>query len=565
MSGTAALRWWVFGLLALSASCRAHDAVCEGVACDVAASSQSGAGGESFVEPTPMAGAAGETRPGCVSHDACDNGRACDGEERCVDASCQPGDPISCDGGTSCQEGEGASCVFERDSPWLLVVAEGDLWVQRVQELTEGAELVRLIAGQEDPLELVVDAAWVPDGSMAVAQTYLPQFTAGFKTVRFGAGLPSAEGRLRDVPLWVGVESLPDFSPDSRLALVYDYDTGSYLVSLKDDRATERIPPLRDDYVSGYFCEASNTWLQSRGYYEVSVARLTSEGIVERELGHGESFGRSPDLRMVAILRDDEREPQGVTLTSCSTETDWASDFPGASDWVFSSNSQLLWLYYDSARQVVYDVQFPGQPLLYFENTNTDIELLPTFTPNGRQVLARSGGELVTFDIPGSTTDSSVALGLDEHAEVVELTNDDVIAWQSEEEGRSLRWQSLTPSGSPHTIVNDAFGSASYFHFSSRPQQVFVSVPTGEGTELIVFERDEPTGEPKVLLKVAGDIDDLKLAPDDSGLVFRLESGPGTGPIFWASFTEPGELAVPRQLTPSGSVALFQPWPRSID
>ncbi len=59
--------------------------------------------------------------PACGSAADCDDGLSCNGQEQCIEGSCQAGEPIVCDDGVPCTVdscSEQAGCVFEPDHTW---------------------------------------------------------------------------------------------------------------------------------------------------------------------------------------------------------------------------------------------------------------------------------------------------------------------------------------------------------------------------------------------------------------------------------------------------------------
>jgi hypothetical protein len=563
MRGFRALTWWGLAVFCASAGCREHEPVCNGAQCSAAAAFVAGASGApALPDDDDVVAAGGAPSSGCASDAACDNMHSCDGQERCVQGRCESGTPMVCPDGTVCREGEAEACGFEEASPWLLTSSQGDLWGLPTRELARGGQLRRLLRGTQEPREHITTVTWAPDGSQAIASTALPQFRAGFLSLAFGEGLPSAPTRLRDVPLWVTGLGDPYFSPDSRYVFVYDWTSGSYLVSLKDDRPTQLIPAIADESVDAIFCDPTSSWFQVYGFYTVAVGGLTDDGLVTRELGEADSFEVSPNRRLLALSRYEAAfEPLGVTLTSCASDQEWTFELAEASSAAFSPDSQVLWLDYEyQYRQALYSIADPRNPVLLFDSEGAGFELSSTFTPDARRILATTEDGMAVIEIARGR-DGLALLGFPEFSTLLRLTDEHIVVWADTGDGRAMQKQSLSPTGAPRVLFDDPERDAVIFEDPRRPERLFVADPREQMTDLRMIDIDEEDVESKVMLTVEGRIGDLRLSPDGRGMAFILASTGETGTPFWVTFDEEGEPSAPRRLTEGGFVVEFQPWP----
>ena len=108
--------------------CAADEVCSPGSGCIPAVPSDAGRVDAAAPDSGPRDG--GSDAAGCTADAQCDDGRFCNGAERCVAASCAPADaPVNCDDGVSCTsdrcDEDTASCVFTVNDDACTVAAGG--------------------------------------------------------------------------------------------------------------------------------------------------------------------------------------------------------------------------------------------------------------------------------------------------------------------------------------------------------------------------------------------------------------------------------------------------------
>jgi hypothetical protein len=509
-----------------------------------------GGGGAPDEGPAAAGGERATLVPRCRAS-ACDNGLACDGEERCVDDHCVAGEAVTCEPGMWCSETAAEPCVFETPSPWLVAESEGEVWGRRVAELVEGGELVRLFEAPKAASEELVAFDWSPDGSSLVLQLLLPQFRTGIGLLPFGPGLPAEPRRIRELPLWLESDDLPLFSSDSRYAFVYDFTSGTYLVEWGEQPVAKlRLPVAPSgDYTSTEFCAESDTWLERVEYTTYSIARWSDGQRTSRALGDFGDFELSPDRRMLGLAAGWEQEDV-VTLTGCGLD-EWSAQIPGADFVTFSPSSQLLWVSFTSSK-AIYSISDPAHPEQLMVSDNEVLDLTPEMTPDDTRVLAIKDDEYWIMPI-GAEPESAVALGIDRYAKPVSLRDDWLLATTDDDE--TLLWQSLRTPSEPLTLVT----SLNAVHPDPRyPDHFLVQSFSDEQTHVLLLDAAADPPQPRELFSIRGVIQSLQIAPDATGIAFIVDNEGVTTPYF-AELDASGAVGELRRLRKRGFFLRFQP------
>lgn len=565
MSSRAAERWWALMMLvSVAASCRSHRALCQGVECNPPPAAGTGPVGAT----AGAAGQAGATGL-CSSHAECSNGVACDGEERCSDGGCQPGDPVACAyPALHCEEDASERCVFDEPSPWLVISRGETLEGLPTREL--GKPLITL-ASRPPSRALGYAATLVAAGPFAVAVALEEEFLYGAQYLRFGRGLPSKLQRLPDVPdLIADSFDAPLLSPDSRYVLVVDDATGMYVAPLEDRRrATYYFPLEKGKVYEAGFCEKPGTFWQ-RDQAGLSVVTLSSEAISSRLLEVSGTPRPSWEKRFIVL---ETSRPKGVLVTPCTVDGE-STFYEGAYDPVIGPGSETLLLSsLEAGAQKLYSLDVPDAKVQLW-SSSVRLEGA-TFSPDGAHLVGSVEDQLHVADLNDAAR-APVPVGAPPGASLASADDNEnggslnmvgstaALIWvpTGEGESRELSWQPLAPPLDAQTLFSDPHSDSVSVWISQRDvNQAFIGVHDGERYLLKRVRLD--TEQPKVedLFALDSDIQRVQLAPDGSGLAVLAPTELLRSDVYWAAFDADGKLERPSLISEHAYTFSFQALP----
>jgi hypothetical protein len=547
-----------------AASCRSHWPLCRGVACH--APQAAGAG--------PAEAAAGEAgqavpAPACSSDAECSNALACDGQERCSEDGCQPGDPVACPyPALHCEEDASEPCVFDTPSPWLVIARGETLEGLPTSEL--GKQKLIPLASRPPSRGLGYAGTLVAAGPFAVPVALEEEFLYRAQYLRFGRGLPSKLQLLPDVPDLIDSLDAPLLSPDSRYVLVIDDATGMYMAPLEDRRqATYFFPREEGSVYQAGFCEDSRTFWR-RDQAGLSVVTLTDEATSSRLL---EASGTPLWSWQKRFLVLETTEPTGVLVTPCTADGE-STFYDGAYEPVIGPGSETLLLSFEAGGQTLYSLDPPDAKRELWSNGSVRIESA-TFSPDGAHVVGWVEDQLCVADLNdagqrpaalGVPSSASLASAKEsENGEYMNLVgNTAALIWVPTEdgEGRELYWQPLAPSLKPQSLFSDPRADSVNVRISQHDvNQAFIVLRDGELYLLKRLRLDTEKPEVEDLFALDSDINRVELAPDGSGLAVLALSEPLQSNVYWAAFEADGKADRPALVSDDSYSFSFQALP----
>lgn len=290
--------------------------------------------GESGAHST-MAGAAGEggtpSSGGCESDAQCDDAEACNGSERCVDAACQEGEPISCEGATTCVEAEEPRCEYADASPWLLFMdAAGVLVDWRILAVPTAfssteAPVVVSDGALTEALPVSWSQKWSPDGRFLAFDASNAEelgFESRFFVVEFGPGRPLSPVAFPNLPRGTALD-MSDWDPTSSAMVFTDgaevyatiFDGTEFITTLAatESELVDRATP----------CRGGEYLVYASGRRVVVTPSDPNSTSTTRTLT-ADFYEVSPDGRWVVVSTIGEADPEsnGLSLTPCGAGAD---------------------------------------------------------------------------------------------------------------------------------------------------------------------------------------------------------------------------------------------------
>lgn len=367
-------------------SCRNSEDVCTGATC--AASSEAGRGAEAGssggvdngvekagAAPTPedsagmengalggAAGAAGEASAGnpagagptssCQVDAECVDGRACNGDERCIAGQCQAGKPLECGKDLSCVEhGTGApSCDYGVPGRWLTFIGSNTgtaPFELRASRLEGFVPRPSISLGIDRSYQIISIDSWSPDGRHLIAMTaqHAEQINSHeLFGIEFGDGLPSPPALLNKIPVGSNTVSGP-WASDSSAVFVQNYSTPSetYLVHFAPNGVRSALLFREDEDTRLLeFCPDPRYFYRIKGDDSMLVDSLHPER--EKLLWHAWTES-SPDGHW--LMNSDDST--GVWLAACEpgSEPLQVADKPSADGFFWSADSQFVAVTHD--------------------------------------------------------------------------------------------------------------------------------------------------------------------------------------------------------------------------
>lgn len=568
MHGATLTKYWWCLAAAAALSCRSHEVLCDGLSCDMGAGGQAGAAGAD----SASGGAAGDTGGApasveCESDAPCQNDERCDGAERCVEGRCEPGDALSCEHGTSCEESDVARCVYEAPSPWLLTIGTDTIRGLPIAEIGKRKLPPLATREVEEPLTGFEEVTFAPNGKVAIVHSLEHQFGSSLKLLRFGPGLPSELLEIPDLPDWGDFWEGARFSADSTRALIRDAHTGSYVVDLTDERRpTQLVAPGDDlgDLLAQAFCKESSSWVQY-GDEQYSIATRVDGATSTRSLGYG-SFEVSPDGTLVLFQPVAE---DGMRLYSCSGD-DWVVTFDEAVGGRFSPSSRELLLSLAEGGLKLVSVEDPRAPLELWAHPTA--ALGHGFNLDGSKLLVQlvaDGADEATAHAVDLSDPSQppYSLRLPVSAETIACGKTAMLAWggSSEDDARDVLWQTLAPSSTAAPVVVRP----------RPPQEVAKIYGASEGSVLLGSLVDEQTAlsllrydtedtdefEEVPVATFPGSIWGLSWSPIGQSLAVQVTGATIDTKVWWVTFSETWQPSEPLLLAEESLEVSIQPWP----
>jgi hypothetical protein len=456
--------------------------------------------------------------------------------------------------------------VYSEPSPWLLVIPSGDLVGLPTKQLGERPLIQLADRPGDSPLEFFSGIHWSPDGNLAVLYVDLEQFGCRYEYLRFDHGLPSEASLLPDVPNWSSGCRAPEFSKDSRFTSVNDPATGTYLLDFQRPEIATYFVPLVDGVDSDLeFCAVSSSWLRWALPEGESVgptwrAALDGETIKESRLDDYGWASASPNGELVTFDRGISSEGLwlGFVLAPCATD-DWSVEFANSGYWGFSPDSSFLWAEVEpNYERVLYSLAEPSEPERLFADSDLGCELTSSFTPDSRYGIASMDGLHYLVDTRGGKSQTPSPLRLPQQATLAALRNRALLAWSAE--GSTLLWQAV-PASRAAVPVLDATSNSTLFDDAVDPERVWLVRRDAGKSELFSIILDGMPPVPRLQLEVDGELENVVLAPDASGLAFSLRSEDASPGLYWAALDASGALSERILLATTFVTFGFQPWP----
>lgn len=269
-----------------------------------AGASQAGSGGQPDTIGQP-----------CSGENSCDDGRACNGVERCVEGSCEAGAAVDCAGGFVCVEQmQGTTCVASDESRWLVFAPDTSpvtrLYAVDVQrgDFADPVELVRDLPDGES----VAEFRWSPDGRyLSYATSLNGEFGAGLYLVDMSGVRPGTPVRLGQDRI-EGVFGGYSWSPRSDALLLHEAPRPAYgyLIPIDDGVPQPSIRVANEGHLANI-----ETWSPT-GRYVVYPNRTDGvDHFVERA-----SVGQVP---AVAVGRSSYNSPDDLWVAYDSGAPDF--------------------------------------------------------------------------------------------------------------------------------------------------------------------------------------------------------------------------------------------------
>jgi hypothetical protein len=523
------------------------------------------------------AGEAGRAvvEPGCSRDGECSNGLACDGEERCNDGSCEPGEPIVCPhAALHCEEDAAERCAFDTPSPWL-VVGRGEtlegLPTTEIGKQIERGEPISLInlATRPPSRSLGFAGAMVgTSGPFALAAAVEEEFLLSAQSFRFGPGLPSELQLVPDVPDVLDTLDEPLISSDSRFAVMFDRG-GFYLASLADRRQPTFLFPREPyDYYEPSFCEESGTFWRDDDT-GLSIVTATAAGPESRRIEASSSAAFSWEKRFVVVETD---EASKVLVTPCSI-AGTNTVYEAAWSPVIGPGSQTLLLSLASGGQKLFSL---ADPQAQIELWSSSIELVSaSFSSDGAHLVGLVDDTLHVAELNDASR-PPMSLGLPAEASLVTVYPYGANGWQDligknaalvwipteDGEGRELFWQPLNPTQARQSLLVDPDSSSVDILLSHHDfGQVFIAVQDIGLQHLKRVRLDTEEPELEELFTLGSETVAVEVAPDGSGLVVLANSELIFSDLYWAALDSDGKVSPPVLISDHTFNYAFQPWP----
>jgi hypothetical protein len=569
MYGVSVTKYACWLMLAATWSCRSHQVLCEGDECFAAGTDGGAAGAPAGdIAPPSMAGQAGQgaALARCDADVQCQNELQCDGAERCVDGSCEPGAELMCEHGTTCVEQGAERCLYETPSPWLLTIGGETVRGLPIAQLGERG-LVTLVE-RHNTVELTGydEVHWAPNGKVALLHAVEDQFGSSLQIMRFGAGLPTAPVDIPDVPRWGDFWFDPTFSADSKRALIRDTYSGTYIVDLTDDPGPTTLLAGGEVFSAESICQDSRYWVQSDTNGQKYVATQGAGEDIARALGKG-SLVLSPDASLIALQVEDDTGLE-VRLYSCSGE-DWVVTFNDAKAARFSRDSKRLLLELTAGGVRVLSLEEVRAPVQVWASAAAAPAYGADFSSDGTKLLVQlAEGEaeptLHVVDLSVVSGPPVTSLGLPHYAEVAAYGDASLLAWSTGvyDEPRDLLWQSLTPSAAPVLIYSDA--SQRDTTIAAVPfddDSVFLERMAGEQSTLAIMKFDGELSEIATVATFPAAIKNLTATADGRGLAVQTSGTLIDNKVWWITFSASGDASEPQLLAEESLEVSMQPWP----
>ena len=566
----------LFVALSGTSGCREPPSACATDDCGKVDAGAAGAGPEDAGEDAPALEAGdGDTPPParpdaaeCLTDDECDDGKACNGKERCQNGACRTGTALKCPDELSCVEGaESAACEFEEQSPWLL-------FFDNAGGLKEAGGLfgtTTASAATSKPIDLASGAvseegqslwftSWSADGRYLAMNV---TGTAGGVFYReFGRGLPSPAAPIPDVPRDPDRLVFGPFAKD-RNSLILGSGSLVFEVHFETDGPHTQLLAEDGDTPDYAYCAGGNVVLLQKNSVTGGWA------LVDLEAPKAEA----QELSGVPILAPNRKrfvagDGGAYELADCARSAKATDLQIGA----------LLGSSYQPQRWA------PDSRHLMFMSAGATTELALVDTVGANASVRWKGSvddDDYGFEYWFSADSRFVLLEEDQAFSLIEVASGTKtpldlpsgatqVSWA--DDGATLLYHRLWSDSLPETYWIQSPGEAARELFRVtgevlRSQVWFaqgfalVLVPSDSGTQILRVDLKNPKAYRELLsAAVPGDIGLLRLSPDARGVLFERSVQDDTD-VLWLPL-----LAGPtRAIQLSGSNARvedpFQPWP----
>jgi hypothetical protein len=321
---------------------------------DSANPAEAGAGAISGLE-APTAGAAGSgDAPAtvgntCTAAGDCDDARPCNGQELCIENTCQIGSATTCSVGMECSDDDAGKCIFTDPSPWIIYQADDDTpGVPEVYAVKRGLlglmEPIKLNAPLAEGWEIGWGGTWAPD-HMTYSFNLLKRepYQQAVQVVRFGQSGPEPAIQLEGSHLqWS--------RSGTSFALVEPHGVALYTCSKagKLELGHRVSDPKREQYYgwwahSDAFTFASQLTADQR--WDIFRTYLDGNTWQNGAIIQGQNlawFSVNPNLTEI-IYEADERSVFALSLTRAISPRSFAG--PGWRGLVWSSDAQRYLLF----------------------------------------------------------------------------------------------------------------------------------------------------------------------------------------------------------------------------
>jgi hypothetical protein len=577
MQGVEVATWKWLAVAALSlASCRAHRELCEGEVCgDLPTEVQGGSADEALSglagSQGSQGGRASQAEPLCADDATCDDGRVCNGLERCVDERCLPGVDVDCRHGTECVEAAPEPCIYTEPSPWVVATSAETLLGLPLDELENGAEMAVLAHRERTAALTGFDHVWwSPNGKVALVRSFEDRMGSRMHLLRFGAGLPSELESIPDLPNWGNYWDDPVFSADSKRVLIVDTYSGSYVVDLTDEGRPTTLGSIdggeMPELAIEALCADATSWVTVDENYNHFLTSDSGGEPSSIPLGQG-SVTLSPDAQLLAVeVKGEDEDDKTVELRPCSQEA-WVAQLGPGYRLEFSSDSQAIALQlteYNDGMSVL-SLADPQSPTTIWSSALAGPPVGPWFTPDGSRLmmmLRETKDDDPTVQVLNLTNGEIQPLGFGPYARVVAVGGQALLAWSVDftSEPRDLLWQAFDREEEPVLILSDsAAQETSLESVRFDPKSVFVSRYIGGQTEFGTLRFDASAPESARPIILPGSVGRLETARDRRAILVSMVDGFVPGKLFWISYSERGEADEARILLEDAYFLSIQP------